>query len=99
MSKCHVPMCTSKIASKKTRGQENAVTPTRISFHRFPVNEILRRKWLKFLGQPTSMNTRDFFVCSRHFSPECLEDYGVLGENMQRRRLRQGGRSFTWLNV
>lgn len=101
MSKCHIPACGSTLIPKKKRGQGQENEANRISFHRFPINEKLRRKWLKFFGQKVSLDTRDYFVCSRHFPVDAFEHYDLLGENMQRRRLRKGGNKINkiiWFN-
>ncbi|XP_055623190.1 uncharacterized protein LOC129766619 [Toxorhynchites rutilus septentrionalis] len=82
MSKCHVPRCRSRKFLK-------SFDESRITFHRFPTNKLLRRKWLNFFGYKCSFDTRNIFVCSLHFSPDSFGDT-VLTYNQQRRRLRTG---------
>ncbi|XP_055618487.1 uncharacterized protein LOC129763443 [Toxorhynchites rutilus septentrionalis] len=87
MSKCHVPRCRSRkiLNSSKTESFEES----RITFHRFPTNKLLRRKWFNFFGYKSSFDTRNIFVCSLHFSPDSFGDT-VLPDSQQRRRLRTG---------
>ncbi|XP_053688616.1 uncharacterized protein LOC128737894 [Sabethes cyaneus] len=70
MVKCHVPYCDSKVRNiSKKSCEDSSIESEFVSFHRFPSNTKLKRKWLKFLGQDFSIDTKNIFICSRHFDP------------------------------
>ncbi|XP_052561977.1 THAP domain-containing protein 2-like [Culex pipiens pallens] len=68
---------------KKTDADHNTSGRQKISFNRIPTDEWVRRRWLKWLGQYYFINTKDVFVCSDHFTPDCFRT--PVGEKARKR--------------
>ena len=44
-----------------------------ISYHSLPKNEQLRKEWLAKINRVNPTISKNSFVCSDHFTPECFE--------------------------
>lgn len=62
-----------------------------VSFHAFPRNTALRRKWVASIGRKNWHPSQRSAVCSDHFRPECfrfVKESSKLGKPVCRRRLK-----------
>ncbi|KAF9420141.1 hypothetical protein HW555_003554, partial [Spodoptera exigua] len=75
MVTCVVPGCLST-KNKKSRD---------CSFHQFPIDLVIREKWIRMLNRPNYTPSKYSTICSKHFDAQC---YAVT--DGKRRRLRMG---------
>lgn len=82
MPRCALSSCS--ITSYNTR--KNSLV---VSFHKFPRDEILRKRWKKFCRLKGSSNLDGFYLCSLHFKNTDFENIYMDGA---RRKLIKTGK-------
>ncbi|KAL1488068.1 hypothetical protein ABEB36_015436 [Hypothenemus hampei] len=62
------------VCHKVQKVGENILQSEKITFHRLPKNENLRKEWFSILGLDKRYISEKSEVCSEHFNPEDLEN-------------------------
>ncbi|XP_064487702.1 THAP domain-containing protein 2-like [Ornithodoros turicata] len=67
--KCCAPRCTNRYEDNKL-----------VSYHRFPVDSVVQNRWLRAMNLENWTPRKNSRVCSKHFGPECYEDFHLMAE-------------------